>query len=233
VNKTVSSGNPNRARQIISDFVTDPAHRRHMLDQLENQLAWNTVQENKIAEARRMLSRVKGVEQRVNMLMSMAMNADSHGDKAQALDLLAEVRNLVDSMPQNISKLTMRLRLAQNYSSLDSEQSVALLESIVVQVNQLVAAAVVLDGIEVRYLKEGEWLKANYSSLGGLINNLDQNLAELARRDPAGARNLSNQLERLEIRLMAQLRIAQSLLAGMHPTQRNTTIRFVRSSGRR
>lgn len=65
-----------------------------MLDQLENQLAWNTVQEKKISEARRMLSRVKGVEQRVNMLMSMAMNAGSHGDKAQALELLDEVRNL-------------------------------------------------------------------------------------------------------------------------------------------
>jgi len=59
-----------------------------MLDQLENQLAWNTVQENKIAEARRMLSRVKGVEQRVNMLMSMAKNAESQGDKVQALDHL-------------------------------------------------------------------------------------------------------------------------------------------------
>jgi len=127
----------------------------------------------------------------------------------------------------------MRLRLAQDYSSLDSEQSVALLESIIVQVNQLVAAAVVLDGIEHRYLKEGEWLKANYSSLGGLINNLDQNLGELARRNPASARYLSNQLERLEIRLMAQLRIAQSLLAGKNPTYRSPTGRFVRSSGRR
>jgi hypothetical protein len=232
VSKALSSGDPNRARQIISELVTDPGHRRHMLAQLENQLAWNTVHENKVAEARRMLNHVKGVEQRVNLLMSLAMNVASRGDKAQALDLLAEARSSLDSSPQDSSKLTALLQLAQNYSSLDAEQGVALLESIILQVNQLVAAAVVLNGIEHRYLKEGEWLTANHSSLGGLITNLDQNLGELARRDPASARHLSNQLERLELRLMAQLSIAQSLLAGMHPTNRVGSRRFVRFHGR-
>jgi hypothetical protein len=233
VSKALSSGEPNRARQIISELVTDPVRRQQMLDQLENQLAWNTIQENKIAEARRMLSRVKGVEQRANLLMSMAMNVASKGGKAQALELLGEARTLLDSPPQNSNKLTARLQLAQNYSSLDSEQSVALLESIVLQVNRLVAAAVVLDGFEHRYLKEGEWLKARYTSLGALISNLDQSLGELASRDHASARYLSNQLERLEIRLMAQLKIAQFLLAGMRSTEASRTRRFVRLNVRR
>jgi hypothetical protein len=228
VSKALSSGDPNRARQIISEFVIDPVRRRQLLDQLENQLAWNTVQENKIVEARGMLGRVKGVEQRVNLLMSMAMNVASKGDKTKALDLLAEARTLLDSSPQNSSKLMAQLQLAQNYSSLDLDQSVALLESIVLQVNRLVAAAVVLDGLEHRYLKEDEWLKAGHTNLGALISSLDQHLGELARRAPARAFYLSDQLERLEIRLMAQLKIAQSLLAGIRPTYRTMTRRFVR-----
>ena len=97
------------------------------------------------------------------------------------------------------------------------------LESMVLQLNQLVAAAAVLDGIERRYLKEGEWQKANYSSLGNLINNLGQNLGQLARHDPTSARYLSNQLERPEIRLMAQLQIVQSLLADTPPNHRTKT----------
>ena len=188
-----------------------------MLDQVDNQLAWSTVQENKIAEARLMLSRVKSVEQRVNLLMSLAVNVASRGNKKQALDLLAEVRTLLDSAPQDYSKLMARLQLAQNCFPLDSEQSLDLLQSIIVQVNQLVAAAVVLDGFEHRYLKEGEWVRANYGGLGGLIHNVDQNLGQLARQDPTSARYLANQLERPEIRLMAQLQVAQSLLAGMPP----------------
>ena len=215
--KALNSGDPNRARQIVSELVSDPVRRQQMLGQLENQMAWSKVQENQIAEARRMLSRVKSVDQRVNMLISMARNVASKGDKKQSLDLLAEARTVLDSSPQDASKLNLRMQLAQNYSSLDSEQGVALLESIVLRVNQLVAAAVILDGIEQRYLKEGEWQKANYSSLGNLINTLSQQLGELARHDPAGACYLSNQLERPEIRLMAQLAIAQSLFAGMPP----------------
>jgi hypothetical protein len=230
--KAMSGGDPNRARQIISEFVADPAQRRQMLEQLDNQLAWKTVQENKIAEALRRVNRVKGVEQRVNLLMSMAMNVASKGDKKQALDLLAEARTLLDLSPQDSSKLTSRLHLAQNYSSLDLERSVALLESIVLQVNQLVAAAVVLDGFEHRYLKEGEWLNARYTSLGGLINNLAQSLGQLACHDPASARYLSNQLERVEIRLMAQLKIAQSLLAGMQATHPSMTRRFGKFNAR-
>ena len=86
------------------------------------------------------------------------------------------------------------------------------MQSIVVQINQLVAAAVVLDGFENRYLQEGEWMKPGYTSLGNLVNSIEQNLGMLALRDAEGARSLSDQLERPEIRLMAQLEIAQALL---------------------
>lgn len=230
--KALSSGDPNRARQIISELITDPAQRRQMLEQIEDQLTWNTVNENKIAEARQRLSRVKRVEHRVNILMSMAMNLSSTGDRKQALEVLAEARTLLDSSPQDSSKLTSRLQLAQNYSSLDSEQGVALLESIIMRLNQLVAAAVVLDGFENQYLKEGEWPRANYTNLGNLIRSLAQSLGQLASRDPAGALYLSNQLERPEIRLMAQLEIAQSLLAGMPPTHRGIPRRSVRFNAR-
>ncbi|MGH9968769.1 MAG: hypothetical protein ACREBG_13200 [Pyrinomonadaceae bacterium] len=213
--KALSSGDANRSRQIISEFISDPAQRRQMLDQLDNQLLWNTVQQNKIEEAHRMLGRVKNVEQRVQLLISMAGNVASRGEKKQALELLGEARTMLDSSPPDSRTLSAQLQLAQSYISLDSEQGVALIESIITQVNQLVAAAVVLDGFEHRYLREGEWMRAAYSTLGNLINTLDQNLGQLAQRDPERARYLSTRLERLEIRLIAQLEIAQALLAKM------------------
>jgi len=228
VGKALSSGEPNRAQQIISEFVTDPAQRRQMLEQLDNQLAWNSVQGNQIAETRRRLSRIKRVEQRANLLMSLAMNVASAGNKKQGLDLLTEARALLDSSPLDSSTLISRLQLAQNYSSLDSEEGVALLESIIMRMNQLVAAAAVLDGFEDRYLKDGEWLKANHTNLGNLVRNLTQNIGELARRDPTSARYLSNKLERPEIRLMAQLEIVQSLLGGVEQTHPTLTGRSVR-----
>lgn len=225
--KALTDGDVNRARQIITEFIKDPAHRHNLLEQIENQSVWNHVSQNKIAEARRMLGRVKNLEQRVQMIMSMAANALNRGDKKQAIELLDEARALVTSQPADANKMMIRLQLAQSYSTLDSEQSVVLLESVIVRLNELVAAAVVMDGFEHRYLKDGEWVRTQYSALGNVINNLDQSLGQLARVDLEAARRLSDRLERLEIRLMAQLGIVQALVASRPYRQLPTGRRYV------
>ena len=225
--KALTDGDVNRARQIIMEFIKDPAHRRTQLEQIENQLVWNHVSQNKITEARQMLGRVKNLEQRVQMMMSMAANASNRGDKKQAIELLDEARALLPSQSADANKMMIRLQLAQSYSTLDSEQSVALLESVIVRLNELVAAAVVLDGFEHRYLKDGEWVRTQYNALGNVINNLDQSLGQLARVDLEAARRLSDRLERLEIRLMAQLGIVQALLANRTDRHLPTGRRYV------
>ena len=222
--KALSGRDASRARQIVSEFVTDPGQRMQMLEQIDNQLLWNSVNESKVAEARQLLSKVKSVQQRVQILVNLATNMANKGDKKQSLDLLAEARTTLDSSPANLEKLTAQLQLAQGYSSLDSQQSVALMQSIIVQLNQLVAAAVVLDGFENRYLQEGEWMRPGYTGLGNLVSTIEQNLGMLALKDAQGACSLSDQLERPEIRLMAQLEIAQALLnrrnESFHPLKR-------------
>jgi hypothetical protein len=213
ISKAVSNGDGNRARQIIMDFVPDGIQRTQMLDQLTNQMFWTSVNENKITEARQTLGRVKDVEQRFNLLMNLTNNIIGRGDKNQATSLLAEATALLDAMPANASKLGAQLQLAQSYSTIDSQQSVALLQSVILQTNRLVSAAAVLDGFENSYLKEGEWMKRGYTGLSNLVNSIEQNLGTLARVDVEGARSLSKQLERPEIRLMAQLEIARNLLS--------------------
>lgn len=213
--KAMTDGDPNRARQIINEFINNPDQRRTLLEQIEHQSVWNRVSQNKVAEAREMLARVKNVEQRVHMLASMAMNASHAGDKTQALELLDEAKALLDSQPTDANKMTIRLQLANNYSLLNAERSAALLEPIIVKLNEMVAAAVVLDGVDQRYLKDGEWTKAQYSTLGNIVNLLHQSLTHLARVDLETARRLSNLLERIEIRLVAQLEIVKGLVSSL------------------
>ncbi|HYJ86737.1 MAG TPA: hypothetical protein VEW46_11820 [Pyrinomonadaceae bacterium] len=226
VSKAVSTGDGNRARQIIMDFVPEGIQRTQMLEQLTNQMFWTSVNENKITEARQTLGRVKDLEQRFNLLMNLTNNIIGRGDKNQATSLLAEATALLDAMPANASKLGAQLQLAQSYSTIDSQQSVALLQSVILQTNRLVSAAAVLDGFENSYLKEGEWMKRGYTGLSNLVNSIEQNLGTLARVDVEGARSLSKQLERPEIRLMAQLEIARNLLSpGTNSVNYNRIIR--------
>jgi hypothetical protein len=212
VYKAVAAGDVARARQIINERVTDLNQRRQMLDQVENQLFWAAANQNKIAEARDTIRRIKNSDQRFQLLMGLVMNLLNRSEKSEAAGLLAEAMSLVDGLPANSTKLSAKLQLAQAFASVDPQQSVAILQSVIVLSNQLVAAAAVLDGFENTYLREGEWMKRGYSNLGNVVSNIQQNLGSLARVDSDGARALSEQIERPEIRLMAQLEIAKSLL---------------------
>ncbi len=211
--KAIMNGDGARARQIVNEFITDGPQRQQILEQINQQLFWSAVNENKIAEAVQALERVQGVEHRFQLLLSLANNLQAKGEKKQAASFLSEANTLLESFPRNSQRITAQLQLAQSYASIDAPQSVALLQPLIVLVNQLVEAAAVLDGFENSYLNQGEWMKRNYTNLGNVVNSIEQNLGLLARVDSEGARSLSNQLERPEIRLMAQLEIAQSLLS--------------------
>jgi hypothetical protein len=59
--------------------------------------------------------------------------------------------------------------------------------------------------------------------LQGLVSNVDQALGQLAKERFDSASTLSNQFERSEIRLLAQLSIVQAVLAGME----NNATRYI------
>ena len=108
--------------------------------------------------------------------------------------------------------MAAQMQLAGVYASLDLDQSFAIMRPLVAKANELIAAAAVLDGYENRYLKEGEWMTPGSSNLSNLLGNLDQTLANLARLDFDRARSLADQLERPEVRMMAQLQIVQQTI---------------------
>jgi hypothetical protein len=130
------------------------------------------------------------------------------------LDLLNEAKILLASSPQSAAQLNGRVRLAQAYLKLDPDQSFSVLQPLIVKLNELVAAAAVLDGIDFQYLKDGEWVMPGVNNLGNVINSLDQTLAALGRIDFDRARALADQIERPEMRVLIEIDLAQITLGG-------------------
>lgn len=208
--KVLNSGEPDLARQIANEFLSGH-QQQQMLSQIENHMLWKAVNENKLAEARRLLNAVR-VADRLQIVTQLAARLANNGDKEGALALLDEARGLLVSLPPGSRKLMAQLQLAHSYTAIDVDQSKTILQSVIAQVNELVAAASVLDGFENRYLRDGEWMAYGPNGLSNFVNNLDQNLGQLATRDLDSARMLSDQLERIEIRLKTQLAIVQAVL---------------------
>jgi hypothetical protein len=108
------------------------------------------------------------------------------------------------------------------YCSVKSDRGLAIMESLLPRINELVAAAVRLDGYDHRYLRDGEWNMSGEGGVGDLLTGLSQNAGYFAWCDFDRAVSIAAQFERPELRLMAQLKLAQGILAG--PPKRSATV---------
>ena len=208
----LSKGDANRARQIAAELISDPGQRRNMLDQIERNLMWNAINEGRVAEARQTLSKIRTPEERAQFLIQLARNVAAKDDKKTARNLLDEAETILNVAASGSSRMQNQIELADAYSSLDVGRSFAIIGPLVARLNELIAAAVVLDGFDNRYLKDGEWVKSA-GSVGNLVNSFGDKLASLAQLDFDRALALSEQLERSEVRLMVQLKMAQAVSA--------------------
>jgi hypothetical protein len=211
--KAVTGGDLARAKQI-AEMIPDPAQRRQTLDQLENQAASAAEGNNKIVESQRLVDKAKNLNQKIEIILRTANAVAAEGDKKAALDLLNEAKIILAASPQSAAQLNGRVRLAQAYLKLDPDQSFSVLQLLIVKLNELVAAAAVLDGIDFQYLKDGEWVMPGVNNLGNVINSLDQTLAALGRIDFDRARALADQIERPEMRVLIEIDLAQITLGG-------------------
>jgi hypothetical protein len=89
-----------------------------------------------------------------------------------------------------------------------------MMETMMPKLNELVTAAAKLDGYENNYLRDGEWNMSREGTLGSLLTGSSENAPYFAGCDFDRAVSIAGQFERPEIRLMAQVKLAQGILAG-------------------
>ena len=211
--KVISEGDLSRARRIIEDNISDAYERKQMLDNLEQQTFWHAASAGKLNEARQTLARLRSDEERVGMLIQLAMMAAAKGDGRSALQILGEARTMVGNRAGNYPQLQSQLQVAHAYATLEPSQSFEILEALAGQLNELLAAAEVLNGFEQQYFKEGE-LMPQGSTLGNMVSQHIDELSRLALIDFDHSKSVAGRFQRHETRIMAGLSIAQGVLSG-------------------
>lgn len=210
-------GDADRARQIINDHITDPNQRNQMLLQIDRQSAELAANQGKLDEARQALSRLSSDEERANMLVQLATTTAARGDQKAALQLLNEARSLIGDRPRNSNQFNAQLQVASAYAQLDPARSFEIVEPLIEQVNEMIAAGEVLDGFlySAQSFRDGELLLQAY---GGPINSLyfryANELTLLARIDFDRAKSVADRFQRSEAQAMARLFVAQGVLSG-------------------
>ena len=206
--KAFNEGHEERARQIAEN-IADPRQRAEMVLNLDRQSFNRAGERQNLATARTLLSRIPSVEERARMLAQLAVNAASRGDKPAAFELAREGETLVGDRALNYQQLGAQLQIAHAYGQLDPRKQAAMVETAIDRLNELAAAASVLNGFDISgYFRGGEFVIRSGNPLSSSIQQLAAELGPIVLDDFERARSLAERFQRGEMRVMVLLQIA-------------------------
>jgi hypothetical protein len=228
--KALEEGNPDRARQIATDHLSEKARESVMqrVDLLEVSKKAEGVRFNEI---RQKIARLQTDREKVDLLIQAAGDVQKSSPKV-ALQFLDEARQLTNRRATNYDHFEQQLRVAHAYATVDPSRSFEVLDPGIVQLNELLAAASVLSGFEVNTFRDGEMTLVEGGGLSSYVNRFGREIAVLARSDFERADTLAGRFQFLEPRIMTRLSIVQGLLAETTSGAQRTTATTTRTVSR-
>ena len=202
-----------RARKIANEVIDDPEIQRRMLAQLERKEQREPITDEHLAAMRARVAEITVPGRKADFLMKFAVQI-SDRDPAMAMKLLNQANDIIDAFPPGKDRLMYQIGVAWVYCDQKSDRGLAIMESLMPRLNELIDASVKLDGFDRRYLRDGEWNMTAEGSVGEILTRLANDAGYFAWCDFDRAVSISGQFERPEIRIMAQLKLAQGILAG-------------------
>ena len=207
-----AAGDLEKAEKIASEFNGDPQVRERLTQRVKSYKNLEASAEQQWTAAVKNVSELPLWTQ-TNLLLGLGHDIALR-DKATGLKALARLSGMIDSLPPGKEQTAQQIVLAMSYCLTKSDRGFAIIEGLLPKLNELVAAGAKLDGYDARYLRDGEWNMTAEGATGNLLTILANNAAYFAWCDFDRAVTLASQFERSEIRMMAQLKLAQGILAG-------------------
>ena len=208
--KAIDEGNADRATQIANDHL-DESGRNTIMQAIDFKRTATTASAEKLDEIKQKLARLPSDSDRVKFLIELS-DATQKDNPKLALRFLDDARNLVNRKATSYKDFDDQLKVAHAFARLDPKRSFEVLEPGIAQLNELLAAAQVLNGFEVQVFIEGEMPLQGGSDLGGMIGHFGQELASLSKLDFERARATADKFQFAEPRLMSKLAIVQTVL---------------------
>jgi hypothetical protein len=217
--KALEEGNADRAREIVNENISDPSMRKYLMQEIDRQQMMRAAAEGKMDQTRQMLARLRTNEERVMVLTQLAMAASAKGDKKIALALLDEARSMVSLRARNFMQLGAQLQVARAYARLDAARGLAVLEPVIDQLNELIAAGALLGGFfSEQFVRDDEiQLSTVNDFITMFANQYAADLNALASEDFERTKAVADHFQRAEVRTLAHLLIVQSILSPRPP----------------
>ncbi|HEV2903531.1 MAG TPA: hypothetical protein VGW32_00710, partial [Pyrinomonadaceae bacterium] len=175
-------------------------------------------------EIRQKLAALPSDADRVKYLGDLVAATQKDNPKL-ALRFAEDARVIVTKRAADYQDMENQVRVAELFATLDPKRSFEVLEPGIAQLNELLAAAQVLNGFEVRVFRDGELPLQGGSELGRVVGRFGQQLASLAKFDFERAQATADRFQFAEPRLMSKLSIVQGAF-GVRQTSPENFRRF-------
>lgn len=215
--KALEEGNTDRARQIATDHLTSTT-RDSVLQRIQYRELALKADTTRFEEIRQMLNGLQTDNDKLNFLLQLSADAQKANPKL-ALQLLDEAKQMTNRRATSYEQFEQQLRVARAFAPVDPGRSFEVLEPAISQINELLAAAAVLNGFEMNMFRDGEMTIQPSNGLSATINRFGQELATLAANDFERAEVLAGRFQIAEARIMTRLQIVQGLLNPRQTTQ--------------
>jgi ribosomal protein L29 len=208
--KALEEGNADRARQIATEHLSDKA-REILIQQVTFREMAQKGDTTRLDEIRQTIARLQTDEEKLNAIVQIAQEAEKINPKL-AVQLLEDAKQITSRRATGYDQFGQQLRVAHAFATIDPARSFEVLDPAISQLNELLAAAAVLNGFEINMFRDGEMMLQSENGLSSMITRFGFELAVLARSDFERSETLAGRFQFAEPRIMARLAIVQGVL---------------------
>ena len=225
--KAVDEGNTDKALQIANDHL-DESSRNSIMQAVDFKKLTTQASPEKLNEIKLKLAALPSDSDRVKYLIDLATATQKDNQKL-SLRFLDDARTLVNKRATNYKDFEDQLKVADAYAAVDPRRGLEIIDAGVNQINELLAAATVLNGFEVDMFRDGELSSRSDSDLVGMIARYSTEIGLLAKVDFDAAHLSADKFQLPEARMTARLSIVQTILGkqpAVNSNQRGQNFQF-------
>jgi hypothetical protein len=202
-------------REFITTEITDDAQRKSLLDALDTQEIDFAIERGDTETIEKVLPRVRRPEERARAMSEIAVTLEKRGDHDEALKMLDEAQTLIKTDFDSRTQTNALLALVSAYALVEPTRAFAIIERTIDRANDDMTKILLLDKlVRTGVVKKGELTMRQMGAIpiDYSVFKYGKSVTALANVDFDRTRAAADRFERNELRLMARLVLAQSLL---------------------
>jgi tetratricopeptide (TPR) repeat protein len=202
-------------RQLINSDIDNESRRRSLLDRLDSQQIDQAIERGDSEALQKLLPNIRRKEESARAMVEIALTLNRQGKHAEALELLRDAESLIKFDLTSETQTNALLGMVLAYALIDPPKAFSIIERTIDRANDDIGKALLLDKIvNSGLIQKGEIKLHNSQILPAelIVFRYGKGIAALANADFDRTKAAADRFDRNELRLLARLLLAQSLL---------------------